>query len=127
MNQSRKMPIKQLDTKSFREKIQDDILHRMRKHPVDLAWRKKYNIPYGSPQHLCMSRLDMFIDLEEDRLLKEMLEENDTVREEEFGSVDESLYNSGDEKKQILRISKKDVDTEYDNLDLTQFNNATDG
>ena len=38
------------------------------KYPIDRWWREKFNIPFGSPQHLSQSMLDMRIAFEEDHL-----------------------------------------------------------
>lgn len=38
------------------------------KYPVDRWWRNKFNIPFGSSQHLDQSVIDMKIAFEEDRL-----------------------------------------------------------
>lgn len=38
------------------------------KYPIDRWWRDKYNIPFGSPQHLNHSLVDMRIAFEDDHL-----------------------------------------------------------
>lgn len=38
------------------------------KYPIDRWWRDKYNIPFGSPQHLDQSFLDMRIAFEDEFL-----------------------------------------------------------
>lgn len=38
----------------------------------DRRWRKKYNIPFGSEQHLKANQIDIYLDLKEDRLFDKL-------------------------------------------------------
>src|ERR1043165_3978184 len=66
-------------------------------YPWDLWWRKKYNIPFGSPQHKVMSFLDMIIEYHEDYYLRKDQED----RQEEIENAENKLIglNVGDTKE----------------------------
>lgn len=66
------------------ENIRDQIIDWNIKFPYDRAWRKKYNIPFNSSDHMGISFLDQIFDLEEDKLF------------EELSSEDQYIPNTGD-------------------------------
>ena len=76
--------------------------------PFDYWWRKRYNIPFGSPTHREMNFIDMYIEYQEELLLKEKIYEED---------IEE--INNG---KEVVKLSKQEIDDDYNNLDLSQFN-----
>lgn len=85
------------------------ILDWNRKFPIDLWWRMKYNIPFGSPKHREISFIDQLIDYEESKMLearKKPIKEDDKEFDEKFG------------------ISKEQLDEEFDNLNLDDLNNV---
>ena len=52
----------------LKNEIRSFILNWNNKYPIDLWWRNKHNIPFGSKIHKDISFLDMIIEYEEDRL-----------------------------------------------------------
>ena len=90
------------------------------KHPLDIWWRKKYNVPFGSKSHLEMEFFHMRIEFEEDRILKEQKK----LREEQENSdEDKALYGTLNEKDKdkVVKMNKKEVDDEFDNLDINSI------
>lgn len=84
--------------------------------PFDYRWRKKYNVPFGSEKHLKTSFFFMLYDLEEEKLFNKLLEKISLEEENVL------LENEGVEKrKEIIRMSEKDIDKEFEELDLSKF------
>lgn len=85
--------------------------------PFDYWWRKKYNIPFGSHAHREMNFIDMYIEHQEELLLKEAsnnyLEEQEEIENKELGVYSEK----------VVKMSKQEIDEDYDNLDLSKFDN----
>lgn len=85
------------------------------KYPVDRWWREKYNVPFGSPQHLDFSFLDMRIAFEEAQVFAQ-LELNHLHEKEEA-----VIYRAG--RGEWLRpqakfksLTENDVDDAFDKL-----------
>lgn len=59
----------------------DDFINRWHSlFVLDYWWRKKYNVPFGSPEHRSMSFIDMYIEYREEKkimALKKMEEEKE--------------------------------------------------
>jgi len=86
-------------------------------YPYDYLWRKKYKIPFGSTEHLNASHVDMCFDIIEEEYIKSKIEEKK--------DTDDMLLDSfvvGDNKKdKVIKLSKKEVDKEFDSIDITKF------
>lgn len=96
--------------------IKDEIkrfIFNWHEFPFDYWWRKRYNIPFGSSQHREMNFIDMYIEYQEELLLKEKIYEEDIEEDIDLG------INNG---KEVVKLSKQEIDDDYDNLDLSQFN-----
>lgn len=85
---------------NLKNEIRNFILNWNNKYPIDLWWRKKHNIPFGSKIHKDISFLEMFIEYEEDFIMNEpqILEERKKVKEtkennEEFDNFNIDEYN----------------------------------
>lgn len=76
---------------------------------LDYWWRKKYNVPFGSEVHRNANFFDMLIEYREDLMMKESLIKQTTEQPDDFG---------------FMPLSKKEIDDDYENLDLDQFNNG---
>ena len=96
------------------------------KYPYDRWWRSKYNIPFGSKQHKETNFISMKIEYQEDLLfqkIKKEIEDNseESLSEKEvdrmIGSSPEATING----KKIVKMSNKEVDNEFDDLNLDDF------
>lgn len=76
---------------------------------LDYWWRKKYHVPFGSEEHRNMSFIDMYIEYMEDKKIQRLREQEENMRY----SVD------GGET-----MSQKEIDEDYENINLEDFNNA---
>lgn len=99
--------------KSAMDNIRDFIFD-WHEFPLDYWWRKKYNIPFGSQQHRSISFIDMYVEYQEELLLRESERISDEQENEEIG------FNN-DKESNVVNLSKKEIDEEYENLDLSDF------
>lgn len=104
-----------ITNETLKDKVRHFIL-QWHDFSFDYWWRKKYNIPFGSKAHREMSFIDMFTEYQEEILLKELREEY--LREQE-AEENKALNISSD--KEVVKLSKKEIDEDYENLDLSQF------
>lgn len=91
-------------------------------YPVDYWWRKHFNVPFGSAQHRQMSFIEMtfeYIEYVEYRIIdieaKLELKRQTDIKNNE-------LFTQTSPGKEVVHMSKKEAAEEYDNLDLSQFN-----
>lgn len=101
-----------MENNNLRNNVRRFILDWNRKFPIDLWWRMKYNIPFGSPKHREISFIDQLIDYEESKLLQET--KNDHKN---------SNISGGEHYEEKFGIAKEKIDEEFENLDLESFNN----
>lgn len=87
------------------------------KYPYDYLWRKKYNIPFGSEQHLKTSHVDMCFDMIEEDYIRNKIKEK---RDEDDFMLD-SITIGDKSKDKVIKMAKKEVDEEFDNIDLTKY------
>lgn len=90
------------------------------KFPIDLWWRKKYNIPFGSKAHREMNFIDMAIDYQETLFWNKAVNENPINKEfqEEEDFIDSQLRKD----ERIVNMSQEEIDEDYENIDLETFN-----
>lgn len=60
------------EVKLSKDDINDFIKRWNVRFPYDRLWRRKYNIPFGSPAHLNTSQIDIFVDIQEEKLLEKV-------------------------------------------------------
>lgn len=98
------------------------ILEWNNKYPYDRWWRMKYNIPFGSKKHKEANFINMKIEYQEDILFHKMkkdIEENSEMSEDDgmAGKASEATIDG----KKIVKMSKKEVDNEFEDLNLEDF------
>lgn len=94
----------------------DDFISDWHNFPIDYWWRRKYNVPFGSKQHREMNFIDMLIEYREEIAMVELVE-NYKRRKEEQENRELGL----DGGKEVIKLSKEQIDDDYENLDLSQF------
>lgn len=96
----------------------DKFIFKWHDFPFDYWWRKKYKIPFGSQAHREMNFIDMYIEYREEFLLNKAIEEHDKAvsdrEDEELGLKDGS-------SKRVVKMTKQEIDDDFENLDLSQF------
>lgn len=84
---------------------------------IDYWWRKKYKVPFNSSLHREICLIDMFIEYEEERLIKEFIEEERERQEDQ-----EDYLFTGNPFKTDIKISLTSVEEIYDKIDLKGYN-----
>ncbi len=110
-----------LKKKTLKFNINDFIEKWNAKYPYDRWWRKKYNIPFGSKIHKETSHIDMAIEYKEDIYFKQL---NDRKDFDELKVDKRSLISEMVALKQLKSNrmpSKKEIDKDFDDLDLSDF------
>lgn len=95
------------------------------KWPFDRYIRKKYNILFGSPEHKALNFIDMAIEYSEERLLE--LAEQKSMRLDETNYETKLAHelpakDENQPKQKVIKMTRKEVDEEFENIDLSQFN-----
>lgn len=97
----------------------DNFVFDWHNFPLDYWWRKKYNVPFGSQQHRDMNFIDMLIEYREEIVINEFKKEY-RQKQEEQDNRDLGLAEEISNKK-VIQLSQEQIDDDYDNLDLSQF------
>ena len=92
------------ENETFNESV-NHFLINWSSFPIDYWWRKRYNIPFGSKEHREMNFIDMYIEWKED------LNMNKSITEYDF-----DIENNSDDI-----VSQQEIDDDYNNLDLSNF------
>lgn len=95
----------------------DNFLFSWHQFLIDYWWRKKYNVPFGSPQHREMSFIDMYIEYQEEIELTKALTQPDIDEDE----AENEALGLVDTNKKVVKVTEKEIDEDFDNLDLSQF------
>lgn len=88
----------------------DRFLFSWHQFPIDYWWRKKYKVPFGSPQHRAMNFIDMFIEFQEEADINRVIYNAD----EEFDEL-------GIKNERTVRLTDEEINNDFDELDLSQF------
>lgn len=96
-------------------------------YPIDWWWRNKFNIPFGSTQHINANMIDMRFAYEEEVMYKALHKkwsEKDSDEDKEHKSAE---YKPGfgnwiDTSKKFVEATRKEVDDiDITNIDLDSF------
>lgn len=101
-------------TKTLKREVEDFVFD-WNSFPIDYWWRKKYNVPFGSKKHREMSFIDMAIEWREEHIMRSIFEKKDKEEDEEENKM---LLGTG---KEVVNLTDKEIDEDYENLDLSQF------
>jgi len=104
----------------LREKVEpkediDNFIFNWHNFPLDFWWRKKYNIPFGSQQHREMDFIDMLIEYREEIVVNRFKNEAKLEQDEQDNREIADL------NKEVVHLSKEQIDDDYDSLDLSKF------
>jgi hypothetical protein len=86
--------------------------------PIDYWWRHKYNVPFGSKRHREMNFVDMLIEYQEDIVIQRMKRQ---IEKEEDLNENNDIGIDKNSEKEVVKVSKKQIDNDFDELDLSQF------
>lgn len=108
--------------KSRVENLRSLVIKWNNEHPVDYWWRKRYNVAFGSEQHKQMSFIEMtfeYVEYVEYRVI-EIQQILESKRKTDIKNNE--LFTQTSPGKEVVHMSKKEAADEYDNLDLSLFN-----
>lgn len=108
--------------KGLKSDFSDFVIRWNFHYPIDFWWRKKYGVSFGSKKHRSMSHVDMLIDFVEGVELRRWKRSS---RDKELQDTLASLGQPSNLNREVIRLSKKDIDDEFANLDISQFDNST--
>ena len=80
---------------------------------LDYWWRKKHDIAFGSAAHREMNFIDMFIEYQEEVIIKRA-QLNEQRKEEEDWLGKERLEN-------MVQMSQQEIDDDYENIDIENY------
>lgn len=80
---------------------------------LDYWWRKKHDVAFGSATHREMNFIDMFIEYQEEVIIKRaQLKEQRKEEEDWLGK--ERLEN-------MVQMSQQEIDDDYENIDIENY------
>lgn len=80
---------------------------------LDYWWRKKHDVAFGSVAHREMNFIDMFIEYQEEVIIKRA-QLNEQRKEEEDWLGKERLEN-------MVQMSQQEIDEDYENIDIENY------
>ena len=80
---------------------------------LDYWWRKKHDVAFGSAAHREMNFIDMFIEYQEEVIIKRV-QLKEQRKEEEDWLGKERLEN-------IVQMSQQEIDDDYENIDIENY------
>ena len=95
--------------------ISDFIKKWNNQYPLDRWWRKRYGVAFGSPEHLQTSFINQIIEYKEDDYFEKLKAEK---ADRELAELNGQSLKSGNKE---IKMTEKEVDEEFDNLDLSKF------
>jgi len=101
------------------ENMEDFILWWNITFPFDYLWRKKYNIAFNSPQHRTARFLDMKLEYEEEKIIKELIDKREQRREdlEEYNLTGKYL------KERVYdEMSEEEAKDWFEKIDIAELN-----
>lgn len=85
-------------------------------NPTDIYWRREFNVPFGSPQHLAVDFIDQQIWLEEKKIVEALSRNPDATidkegrviitKDEDYGMTEEEIVEEF-EKMDISELKQK--------------------
>lgn len=98
---------------SLAKQLELEIIRWNNTFPLDRAYRKKYNIAYGSEEHRKVNQIDIFMQWLEDRVYDRAIER---LEKEEKNLLE---YKKGNWlKEEHETISKEEEDDLFDNIKI---------
>lgn len=99
------------------EKRVDNFLSSWHQFPIDYWWRKRYHVSFGSPQHREMNFIDMYIEFQEEVAINRAINHTDYDEDE----AENEALGLVDTNKKVVKVTEKEIDEDFEKLDLSQF------
>jgi hypothetical protein len=94
------------------------------RYPIDRYIRKKYNIAFGSTEHRALDFVSMTIEYVEDKLVVAAERESMQLTEADLPDgekLNRRVYEGNQGPAEVIKMNRRAVDSEFENLDLTKF------
>lgn len=95
---------------TLNDTLDQSVTRWLTRFPLDLWWRRKHCVSFGSPQHRVTSFFDQLHEYREEVLLQRMARE----KQEREAMGDD--YDS-----RVLQLSQEEIDEDYDSINLDDF------
>ena len=95
---------------TLNDTLDQSVTRWLTRFPLDLWWRRKHGVSFGSPQHRVTSFFDQLHEYREEVLLQRMARE----KQERKAMGDD--YDS-----RVLQLSQEEIDEDYDSINLDDF------
>jgi hypothetical protein len=94
------------------------------RYPYDRLFRKKYNIVFGSKAHRELTIFDIAVDLKEEKVMAKFTQKNDQQGDVDLtgGKTITEMTEDEIQAGKSVKMTRREVDEEFDNLDLSKFN-----
>jgi len=74
-------------------------------------------VPFGSPQHKEMNFIDMYIEFQEEVAINRAISHTDSDEDE----AENEALGLVDNNKKVVKVTEKEIDEDFEKLDLSQF------
>lgn len=96
--------------KTLNDLADDNVGRWIRRFPIDLWWRRKYGVAWGSPQHREISFFDQLREYREEVFLRRLALEKQER---------ETMGDNYDPR--LVKLSQEEIDRDYDSINLDDF------
>lgn len=101
---------------NLRRDLRTFIINWNKKWPIDFWWRKKYNVPFGSEKHRQADFIQMYLDYEEDKMMRKIYESK--IESPKDSRFEEQFKKSGVGEG----MTQDQIDDDFENIDLSSYN-----
>lgn len=106
-------PLKNQKANALRTEVSNFLTRWHNDFILDYWWRKKHDVAFGSAAHREMNFIDMFIEYQEEVIIKRaQLKEQRKEEEDWLGK--ERLEN-------MVQMSQQEIDDDYENIDIENY------
>lgn len=95
------------------------VLEWNRQHPIDSAWRKEFNVPFGSKAHLEVDFIDQQIWFEEAEIIRKLREHPDATIDQEGRVIIPQEHDFG--------MDQEDIEKEFEGMSIKELNDKYGG
>ena len=110
---------------SLKINLQKFILQWNARWPFDYYIRKKHGIIFGSPAHRALNFIDMAVEYAEENVLSHEDEKSMRLNERNFEQklgIKNEVTDENQAPVKPMRMSQKQIVEEFENIDLSKFN-----
>lgn len=95
---------------TLNDTLDQSVTRWLTRFPLDLWWRRKYGVAWGSPQHRVISFFDQLREYREEVFLRRLALEKQER---------EAMGDNYDPR--LVKLSQEEIDRDYDSINLDDF------